>query len=1440
MKKSISLIVVLLLCLESAGSLPYKITYLTADDGLSRNLVDHIFRDSRGFMWFSTSNGLDRFDGYEFVHFNSRNSNNLLQSDNVHCVEEDQNNNLWIGTENGLYFLNYKSGEISSASKIIGSKLGFLNRQITFITKDEQGNLWVGCNTGLSRIYFSGNEIKAEDIFQSSTAVTSILLNNGNIYVGRDNQVFRMIKVNNGKYQRVSSDEKLKHFSGVVTIMFYDNGLIWIGTTNGLYKYDPATEALTGYLSNPFIHNSLSSSYVSDIKKVKDGQLLIGTLIGINLYDYNTNSFTQITSEPNADGLALNNNFVNCLLVENNMIWIGTDKGGINLLSPEQNLFLNLGNIIGNPGSLSKNPVNAIYEDNDGDLFVGTVEGGLNIRKKGTDSFSHSVSQIGNRQSLSHNSVCSICQDYNKNYWIGTWGKGINKLKYKDKYNPVFEQFNYNASGNSILNDFVAALAPDSKNKGMWIGMREGLDFLDLSTGKFTHILNYLPLEDRIHFVTGMFIDSKQRLWIGTGFGLFCIYLNETNLKKNRIKYSHYKYLLTNPSKQIQEKINCIIETKEHTLWFGSNGNGVYSLDEKSGSMKFTNYNERTGLLDNVIYGMVEDETGTLWLSTDKGICAFNSSKNSIRSYTKTDGLKSNQFYWDAYFKGSGSKIYFGSVAGLTVFDPLKSTSVSTRNTPTITRIKVLNDDIYLTDFKNSNQYLVFEGGKIKGITLHESDKAFSVDFSALSYFQADKIKYAYRLKGFDNNWNEVSSDRRFANFTNIKNGKYELEIKCTNPDGSWSDQTTTLIIKVIPPIYKTWWFILIFLSVLGYSIYNYYLHRIKLLEKQKIQLKQLVSERTFEIEHQKEKLQEQAIQLQSNMEKLIEHQEEVSRQNDVLTQQNQKITYQKEQLISLSKKIEEANIDKISFFTNITHEFRTPITLIMGPVERALKLSINPKVLEQLNIVQRNSRLLLSLVNQLMDFRKVDSGKMELVMTQQNFVEFLDNLILPFEELVKDRGIVFFKQYRINPPEFLFDRDNMQKVMGNLLSNAIKFTPDNGKIHVTASTYFDKSDQKERLYVAVKDTGKGIPETDLDKIFNRFYQSKQNQAFSGYGQSGTGIGLYLCKSIIQLHNGKIDARNQHSGGSSFRFILPIERVKSTDLSRDSKSMESTIAQQLLDNDMANEDISKGKPILLIVEDNSDMRQYIRSILNTEYNILEAPNGVIGLEVTNRYQPDLIISDIMMPEMDGMEFCKRIKTNFATSHIPVILLTAKSSTDTQIECYHLGADAFVIKPFDEDLLKAIILNLNEKRDRVQLRFTESMDTDALNINEDSLDKKFIDKSLKVIKDNYTNPDFDVAEFIETMGISRSLLHKKLKNLAGQSASRFIRIYRLNIARTLIIKNRASHSLNISEIAYEVGFNDPKYFTRCFTKHFGIQPSVFLEEDKEVIQPPLEN
>ena len=1431
MKKIFFLPLLILLSILPARSLPYKINYLTADDGLSRNLVTELFRDSHGFMWIATSNGLDRYDGYDFIHFNSRNSGNALQSDNVNCVEEDINGNLWIGTESGLNFFNYQTGKIVRADVMLDSKLNLNASTINIIKKDEAGDIWIVYDKGLVKLHYDDdNNIQTEIVFRSNAPITAFLRLNGSVYLGIENEVCRLIKGSDGAYKKVSAGDKLKKLSGIVNVIYFDNGILWVGTSLGLCRYDLNSEALTIYTNNPLNASSISSSFVTDINKDRNGQLLIATLIGLNIYDYRTDRFEHITSESNFSGITLNNNFTSCLFVDDNSIWIGTEKGGINLLTPDVNMFNNVVHSPDNKKSISKNPVNSIYEDKSGDLWVGTVEGGLNLRKKGSNDFSHYYTQLGNPTSLSHNSVCYICQDYSGDYWFATWGKGINRMKYKDRDNPKFEQF-YNdpTSSNSILNDFVAAMASDEKNRALWIGTRSGLDYLDLETGKFTHVLNYLSVEKMFKFITGMYIDRHRRLWVGTANGLFCIYLDKTNIKQNKIRYKHFRYELTNPSSRRIVKINCILETKKGQLWFGSNGNGIYSLNENKNEMTFQNFNETTGLLDNVIYGILEDDAGRIWLSTDKGLCAYDPVKNSSRSFTKVDGLKSNQFYWDAFFKGADGKMYFGNMAGFTSFDPLKSSPVLAKNKAFITRIKVLNEDVFPPNAKDADRHLKFEGKKLNQIKLKESDKAFSVEFSALCFNMADKIKYAYRLKGFDNNWTEVGSDRRFANFTNIKYGDYDLEIKCTNTDGIWSDETTTLHIKVIPPFYKTWWFILLFLSTIVYSVYQYSMHRINLLKKQKIQLKLLVDERTREIEAQKEMLEEQAHQLKLNMEELIEHQEEVSRQNQMLVAQNQKITHQKEQLITLSKKVQEANIDKISFFTNITHEFRTPITLILGPVERALKLSTNPKVLEQLNIVKRNSRLLLALINQLMDFRKVDLGKMELVKTQQNFVEYLDDLILPFEDLVKERGITFTKQYRIQQPEFLFDRDNMQKVIGNLLSNAIKFTPDRGQITVIASTYTDRTDQKERLFVAIKDTGKGIPEEDLEKIFDRFYQSKQNQCYSGYGQSGTGIGLYLCKRIIQLHKGQIEARNQPTGGSSFRFIIPIERQSVSDIASESNINEMYTADQTAFQEEQFDENAKNKPILLIVEDNSDMRQYIRSILITEFNILEAPNGLLGLEITNRYQPDLIISDIMMPEMDGLEFCKRVKTNFATSHIPVILLTAKSATDTQIESFSIGADAFLVKPFDEDLLKAIIQNLSEKQSRKQLDFTESMNTDALNFKSESPDKKFIDKALKIIKENYTNPDFDVTEFIDMMGISRSLLHKKLKNLAGQSASRFIRVYRLNIARELIIKNRVNHSLNISEIAYEVGFNDPKYFTRCFTKYFGTQPSTFLEE-----------
>lgn len=1360
----------------------YKLEYLTSDDGLARNLVHDIFKDSKGFIWIATAKGLDRYDGYDFIHYGSSQRDNFIPADVINSIREDQSGIFWLATENGLFYFSSITGEIVSANKKFNFQEDKLDLNVKFLKLDNQGNLWVGHDGGLSLISQINGEYVHKSILRESS-VNAVEIFNGYVYVGSSNKVFRLIKGNGNTYNRLNSDTRLNELAGEVNTLFYDKTYIWIGTGNGLYKYEPVSEKLELLLNqveNPF---SLSSNVITDIAQTYDNQLIVGTLIGINLYDYQNNSFRRITSAGNPPE-RLNNDFVSCILPDEYFIWVGTEKGGVNKLVPDLRFFHNLVNNPLDTKSISRNPVNTIFESSKGDLLIGTVEGGLNIGNINNRQFRHYTKSDVNPSSLSHNSVSSICEDKNGNFWIGTWGNGLNFLPGAKLDNPQFTHIPIGGK-NGIASIFVASLVNDPVMNGLWVGSRTGLDFIQSNDHRVIPILRGLPYETALRFITGMFIDSKRRLWIGTGNGLFLIDLLKTDINKAKIKFKHFHHRLNDPSSKIIEKINCIIETKDGSVWFGSNGNGIYKLREND--FTFEQIDENSGLIDNVVYGMLEDESGSIWMSTDKGLCAFNPSQNSYRNFTINDGLISNQFYWDAFYKTRDGKMYFGNVLGLTYFDPLKYNVQSSVSKVALTRIRVLNQNIYPAVSSGDPDILKFKNNDLQKIIINESDKVFSIEFSALNSYTPGKVIYAYRLKGFEDEWEEVKSDRRFANFTNIKAGKYVFEVKCTNPDGSWSPEISSLEIQVKPPFYKQIWFILILLGLIGYLVFYLISYRIRLLKEQEIHLKELVDKRTQEVERQKEEIKLQAEQ------------------------------------------IENATIDKIAFFTNITHEFRTPVTLILGPVERALRLSINPKVIEQLEIVQRNSKFLLSLINQLMDFRKIDSDKMEISRNFDDFIAFINDILLPFEDLAREKEIHFKKMYKIVSSELLFDKDSLQKVLTNLLSNALKFTPSGGRVSVIASVYTDKSDGKAKLYVAVKNSGSHIPEKDLDRVFERFYQSRNSSSVSSYGQSGTGIGLFLCKKIIELNEGKIDVINTSNGEVSFRFIIPVEHRTKVVAEIEGKRIDMNDKVQLEEAHDEIKLLSKSKPTLLIVDDNKDLRTFIRSFMSEEFNILEASNGLIGLELTNRYQPGIILSDIMMPEMDGIEFCRQIKSNFATSHIPVVFLTAKSGTDTQIETYKLGADAFLVKPFDESLLKTLIKSLSEKKYKNQNTFAENMDTTVLEFEDESQDKKFLDKALQLIKENYTNPDFDVAEFIEMMSISRSLLHKKLTTLAGQSASRFIRTYRLNMARALILKNRQSHSLNISEIAYQVGFNDPKYFTRCFTKHFGIQPSNFMEE-----------
>lgn len=621
------------------------------------------------------------------------------------------------------------------------------------------------------------------------------------------------------------------------------------------------------------------------------------------------------------------------------------------------------------------------------------------------------------------------------------------------------------------------------------------------------------------------------------------------------------------------------------------------------------------------------------------------------------------------------------------------------------------------------------------------------------------------------------------------------------------------LKITILPYFYKTTWFILLLVVLALLATWQTYQWRIRNFKRQRELLHRTVEERTYQLEQQKQLLENQT--------------EELSRQNRMLTLQNEKITRQKVQLSRMARKVQELTLDKIAFFTNITHEFRTPITLIIGPIERALKLSYNPQVIEQLNFVERNSKYLLSLVNQLMDFRKIESGKLNIVATKGDFVSFIHSLLTPFEVFAGERNISIKHYFHMKSSEIFFDEEAMHKVITNLLSNAIKFTPDGGSISIYIATLPAKDDKEEKLYLCVSDTGTGIQEPDTEQIFNRFYQSKKQAKYPVYGQTGTGIGLYLCKRIVKMHDGEICVRNNHTIGCSFRILLPLPK-------------EENISDQLIvDNNIPpaatteKNELPKERLALtiLVVEDNADMRGYIRSILRDYYNVLEATNGAEALDVLNNQSVDFIISDLMMPVMDGIELSRRVKEAFAISHIPFLMLTAKTSPETRLESYRTGVDEYLLKPFDETLLLTRIENILDNRRRYQRKFKTNMDVEALNIEEESGDKKFINQVMEAIKEHYKNPYFEVSDFSEAVGVSKSLLNKKLQSLIGQSAGQFIRNYRLNTARELLLKNRETKQMNIAEIAYEVGFNDPKYFARCFSKQFNTTPSALLNEEE---------
>lgn len=1346
----------------------FSVRYITMDQGLPHNFVEDIFRDSKGYIWVATSASLARYDGYRFVSLTPNSGSRLIKSSFVRKVAEDRFGRLWAASDGGIDIINL--ADLSPASP--GDPDGLLEKiayiPSSYITSDDEGNIWVRNKNAINVVTFTGKgdidrvlslpfKVKENNV---PNAIKSLPDYCRGVVTSIDGDI-SMLNIEGNGIKSVTVSPDLSGNPATYVADFATIGdTLWIATEVGLFSYNRSSGEISIYTSDSPFDRRLSQNFVTSLIITPKGELLAGCLNGLNLIDPKSGNVRHIDpAEVTGDPAVISNNFINCLLTEQGNIWVGTEGGGLRLYSPKMLDYRMLRHDPAVSSSISPNCVNAIYEDGDGTLWVGTVEGGLNRGNPGYEGgFTHFTRENG---ALPHNSVSAITADHSGHLWVGTWGGG---LSMHNRLDPAHSLRHFTVAPDGRQMDYISSLTFDPLNNAIWIGVNTGLYLYDLDKEELS-----IPFSgaNEVRGTVASVISPDGRLWIGGLDGLYHI-----NLRKgpgsHGYEYRRYPYKLDDKSLLVPEKIISLGLTSDATVWVGTNGNGLYRYNDADET--FTNFNMADGLPNDAIQGIVEDHHGNLWIATYHGLCC-RTPDGRLLNFGKSNGLGTEQFYWNAYRHLANGDILLGSIDGLVAIRGLAPRTPGAMPVR-FTSLSVGDNEVF---------------GNPESVRISENDRSFEIGFSAFDYAGESNGRYFYRMKGYENEWKELPAGRHSVAYMNLFPGSYNLEVKYV-AQGQTLDTApvSSFMVEIVPNFYRRWWFIALIILVIAAVIVLVYRWRVTDLKRQRNELQKAVEEGVREISEQKATVQ-------------------------------------------------ELTTERLAFFTNITHEFRTPITLIIGPIERAMRLSTNPKVIEQLNFVAKNSRYLLSLVNQLMDFRKIEAGKMEPVTSKGDMRRELEEIIEPFRVYAMERGITIRTIMHFSNPIIPFNEDTIRKVLTNLLGNAIKFTPDNGTVTIYGVLLkSSRCAEGSAFYLCVSDTGCGIAEGEEEKIFDHFYQGKNQMKYPLIGASDSGIGLYLCRKLVEVYGGTISARNNPGTGCSFRVIIPIS--------------DSRLAQAALENSENNPapaHIEDDAPVeeklrVLVVEDNADMRAFMRSVLSDHYSVEEAANGEEAMKVLLSTDIDLIISDLMMPVMDGLELAAKVKENFALSHIPFIMLTAKTASEARLEGYKKGIDAYILKPFDEEMLMARIRNLLANNRRKKSRFIDDMKVEHLEIEEDSRDKKFVDRVMEVLHDNYSNSYFEVGEFAEALGVSRSLLNKKLQSLMGQSANQLMRTYRMKVAYELILKNRTTHNLNVTEIAFRVGFNDSKYFTRCFTRQYGVSPSAVLRGDAKNATDSMEN
>lgn len=1345
----------------SAQPKNFQFRQLNVNDGLSHNQVTCFLKDRRGFLWIGTASGLNRFDGYSLdIYRNDSQDSTSLPDNSILNLFEAPDGSMGVITADGLSLYDPEIEKFTIDTDAFYERFRIPDGGLRNIVRDREGRYWFLHNSA-GMLCYTPSKNKFLPIRHSSDS--------GSI------------------------------FSDSVTSFAQDHhGDYWIIHANGvletLRKEDSSYRVS---YRNKFLFNRNNGSILDyRILADRDGDIWVFTMNdNQGLYYFNVSENDVRHFHKNSTGSSLNNDLVRGIVQgDDGLLWISTDHGGINLLDKKDFSLTYMLARDEDEKSLAQNSINALYRDSDGIIWIGTFKKGVSYYHQNIFRFSIYRYSPLNPDGLPYGDVNRFVEDKDGNLWIGTNGGG---LIYFDRKEKLFRQFRHDPEDpNSLGSDVIVSLCIDFQGK-LWIGtyygglnaydgkkfirypedtgttrgftdqnvweifedsqqrlwvgtLNGGLYLLNRNDGTFSNYRMGDPNSVRSNYIAALTEDREGNIWVGTDQGIDI-------LNSARGRFFHFENEKKNSSSLSDNGVLDIREDSKGRIWIGTQG-GLNLFDKENNT--FHAFKESDGLPHNTILTVLEDSTNHLWVSTPNGISHIevidqgNGVTIRCKNYDEADGLQGKPFNENAALRTSQGELIFGGANGFNIFKP--ATLPENNNLPPVrfSGLQLYNRSIKIGEKINGRVILSKAISELREITLLPGQNVFSIEFVALNFFHPHKTEYQYQLEGFNTTWLTADANFRKVTFTNLDPGEYVFRLRAVNSDGhDLNHNGINLRMVILPPFWKTnTAFVLYVLLIIAALL--------------------------------------------------------VTRK---LIQKRERIKFALEQERQQALRMHELDLMKIRFFTNVSHEFRTPLTLILTPLEKILRQNRDESQRRQFELIHRNAKRLLNLVNQLLDFRRLEIQEIKFNPSEGDIIQFIEETVYSFSELSEKKNIKLEFHCAVKSLETIFDQDKLEKILFNLLSNAFKFTPEHGLVSVTV--HLQEKENGNWVSIQVNDTGIGIPADKREKIFERFFQHSLPKSVVN---QGSGIGLSISREFAKICGGTIEVESTPGMGSSFTVWLPLTNIF-TD-AENNWTGRTEIATQIPNHDPA---ISK-KPVLLLIDDNEDFSFYLKDNLKANYNIIEARNGVEGWHKALSFHPDLIVSDIMMPEMNGIELCGRIKNDQRVSHIPVILLTARTAEEQQLEGFETGADDYITKPFNFEILMARIRNLIGQRQKLHKAFPQRLDVKASEMQITSLDEKFIQNAVRLVEENVSNPAFSVEQLSHQLGISRAHFYKKVVALTGKSPLEFIRTIRLQIAAQMLQKSQ----LTVAEVAYKVGFNNPKYFSRYFKEQYKVLPSMY--------------